>query len=141
MIQRIQSVWFLLAALCGFAMSQVPLFIASYANNVTKNVLATESLLLFALSIATACLAVFCIFLFRNRSLQFKLAVVGVLLSFALVGLEVWQIEQFKATNTLVKGTYYWGGLLPIAMSIFFILAARGVYRDDRLVKSVDRLR
>jgi hypothetical protein len=141
MIQRIQSVWFLLAAVCGFAMSQVPLFIASFANNVTKNVVATESLLLFALSIAAALLAVFCIFLFRNRSLQFKLGIVGVLLSLLSIGLQVWQIEQFKATNALVKGTYYWGGLLPIAMTIFFILASRGVYKDERLVKSVDRLR
>ena len=141
MIQRIQSVWFLLASVCGFAMSQVPLFIASFPNNVTKNVLATESLMLFALSIAAACLAAFCIFLFRNRSLQFKLAVTGVLLSIGLVALVVWQIEQYKSTNTLVKGTYSWGGLLPIAMAIFFIMAAKGVYKDDRLVKSVDRLR
>jgi len=141
MIQRIQSVWFLLAAVCGFSMSQVPLFIASLPNNVTKNLLATESLLLFALSIATSCLAAFCIFLFRNRSLQFKLGVVGVLLSIAIVALVVWRIEAFKTANALVKGTYYWGGLLPIAMIIFFFLATRGVYKDERLVKSVDRLR
>jgi hypothetical protein len=141
MIQRIQSVWFLLAAICGFAMSQVPLFIATFANNVTKNLIATESLLLFALSIGVACLAVFCIFLFRNRSLQFKLGVVGVIISLALIGLEVWQIEQFKAANAIVKGTYYWGGLLPIAMTVFFFLGTRGVYKDERLVKSVDRLR
>ena len=141
MIQRIQSVWFLAAALCGFAMTQIPLFVARFANNVIKNVVATESLLLFALSIAAACLATACIFLFRNRSLQFKLAVVGVLLAAVLVAIEVWQIEQFKSTNALVKGTYYWGGLLPIAMLISFIMAARGVYRDERLVKSADRLR
>src|SRR5689334_7889466 len=128
MIQRIQSVWFLLAAVCGFSMSQVPLFIATFPNNVIKNVLATESLLLFALSIAAACLAAFCIFLFKNRSLQFKLGVIGVIISLLLVALVVWQIEQFKSANTLVKGTYYWGGLLPIAMSIFFFMAARGVY-------------
>lgn len=141
MIQRIQSVWFLLAAVLGFAMSQVPLFIATFANNVTKNLMATESLLLFALSIGVACLAVFCIFLFRNRSLQFKLGVIGVILSLLLIGLEVWQIEQFKTANTLVRGTYYWGGLLPIAMTISFFMASRGVYKDERLVKSVDRLR
>ena len=124
MIQRIQSVWFLLAAVSGFAMTQAPIFIATYANNVTKNLLATDSLFLFALSIATALLAAFCIFLFRNRSLQFKLAIVGVLLSLALVGLQVWKIEQFKTTNALVKGTYYWGGLLPIAWAFLMIWLA-----------------
>ena len=141
MIQRIQSLWFLLAAACGFAMTQVPLFIATNTENVTRNIIATGSLLLFSLSTGVACLAAFCIFLFRNRSLQFKLAIVGVIISLLLIGLEVWEIEKFKNANTLIKGTYYWGGLLPIAMTICFILAARGVYKDEQLVKSADRLR
>ena len=141
MIQRSQTVWFLLAAVSGFAMTQVPLYIATFPNNVIKYLLATESLLLFALSMGIACMAAICIFLFRNRSLQFKLAIIGIILSLAIIGIEVWQIENFRSTNTLVKGTYYWGGLFPIAMVIFFILAAKGVYRDEKLVKSIDRLR
>jgi hypothetical protein len=141
MIQRKQTIWFMLAAVCGFCITQVPLFIGTQANNVIVNLMATESLVLFALSMAVACLAAFCIFLFRNRSLQFKLAVTGTILSIAIIALEVWYIEQFKAGSNLVKGTYYWGGLLPIAMTVFFILAARGVYRDEKLIKSVDRLR
>ncbi len=141
MIQRVQSVWLFLAALCGFALTQIPLFIGTLANNVIKRIIATESLLLFALSICVACLAVACIFLFRNRPLQFKLTVTGVIISIAVIALEVWLIETFKTRNTLIKGTYYWGGLLPIAMTIFFILAARGIYKDERLIKSNDRLR
>lgn len=141
MIQRVQSVWLFLAALCGFALTQIPLFIGTFANNVIKRIIATESLLLFALSICVACLAVACIFLFRNRPLQFKLTVTGVVISIAIIALEVWLIETFKTKNTLIKGTYYWGGLLPIAMTIFFILAARGIYKDERLIKSNDRLR
>ncbi|MEJ7735895.1 MAG: DUF4293 domain-containing protein [Chitinophagaceae bacterium] len=141
MIQRSQSVWLLLSALCGFALTQVPLFVGRLANNVIKRVIATESLLLFALSISVACLALACIFLFKKRPLQFKLSVTGVIASLAMIGLEVWHIESFKTANSLVKGSYYWGGLLPIAMTILFILAARGIYKDERLVKSLDRLR
>jgi hypothetical protein len=66
---------------------------------------------------------------------------VGVILSVVLIGLEVMHIEKFKTTNALVKGSYYWGGLFPIAMTIFFFLASRGIYKDERLVKSLDRLR
>lgn len=141
MIQRVQSIWLLLAAVCGFALTQIPLFIGRLANNVTKKVIATESLLLFALSMGVACLALICIFLFKNRPLQFKLSVIGIILSIIVIGLEVWQIENFKTANTLFKGSYYWGGLLPIAMTIFFILATRAIYKDERLVKSLDRLR
>jgi hypothetical protein len=122
-------------------MSQVPLFIGRSANNVIKRVIATESLLLFALSIGIACLALACIFLYKNRSLQFKLTVIGVIASIGMIGLEVWYIENFKAANTFVKSSYYWGGLLPMAMTVFFVLAAKGIYKDERLVKSLDRLR
>jgi hypothetical protein len=140
MIQRIQSVWLFLAALCGFAFTQVPYFFVDLANNVTRKVLAIENLMLFALSIGLACLAVACIFLFRNRKLQFKLTVTGVLLSIGLIALAVMTYGNYKAPDALAKG-WYWGGLLPIAMTIFFMLAARGIYKDEKLIKSLDRLR
>ena len=141
MIQSVQSLWLLLAALCGVALTAVPLFIGTLANNMVKQVMAPESLLLFALSICLAGLAVGCIFLFKKRPLQFKLSVLGVILSVVLIGLEVLHIEKFKTANALVKGSYYWGGLFPIAMTIFYFLASRGIYKDERLVKSLDRLR
>jgi hypothetical protein len=141
MIQRMQSVWLLLAALCGLALTRIPLFIGTLSNNLVKQVFATESLLLFAVSICLAGLALFCISLYKKRPLQFKLSVFGIIISIVLIGLEVWHIEKFKSANSLVKGSYYWGGLFPIAMVIFFILAARGIYKDERLVKSLDRLR
>jgi len=141
MIQRVQTIWLLLAAVCGFALTQVPLFTGRLPNEIIRRVLATESLLLFALIIGAACLALACIFLFKNRPLQFKLSVTGVILSIIITGLEVWYIEGFKRANALVKGTYYWGGLLPIAMVILFILATRGIYKDEKVIKSLNRLR
>lgn len=141
MLQRVQTIWLFLAAVCGFALTQVPLFTGRLANEVVKKVIATESLLLFALSIGTALLAVACLFLFKNRPLQFKLSILGIILSAIIVGLEVWHIENFRRTTTLVRGSYYWGGLLPIAMVILFILAARGIYKDEKMIKSLNRLR
>lgn len=141
MIQRIQTIWLLLAAVCGFLLTRFPLFVGRLANQIVKNLLATESLLLFAVAIGTALLALACIFLFRNRSLQFKLTVTGVILSIGLIALEVWQVESFKTSTTLLKGSYYWGALLPMLMVIFFWLAARGIYKDEKLVKSLNRLR
>lgn len=141
MIQRIQTIWLILAAACGFMLTQVPLFVGRLSNQIIKRLLATESLLLFAVGIGTALLAACCIFLYKNRSLQFKLTVTGVLLSIGLIALEVWQVEAFKTSNTLLKGSYYWGALLPMLMVVFFILASRGIYKDERLVKSLNRLR
>jgi len=141
MIQRIQSLWFLLSAVSGFAMTQIPLFSARLANNAQRQLLATESLLLFALVMALTLLALACLFLFKKRSLQFKLAVFGVLGSIGAIALEVYFIEQFKEANAIISGAYQWGGLFPILMILFFFMGARGVYKDEKLVKSLDRLR
>lgn len=143
MIQRIQSIWLLLAAICGFLLTEVPLFIVKLSTNVVKRIMATESLLLFSVSIGIACLAAACIFLFRNRPLQFRLAISGIIASIALIGLEVWQIGKYRTlyANSMVSSSYYWGGLLPIGMAICFVYAARSVYKDEKLIKSQDRLR
>jgi hypothetical protein len=141
MIQRIQSIWLFLAAVLGFLYTQVPVYILSIAGNIVKRFEPTESLLLFALSIAVSLLALGCIFLYKNRTLQFKLAVVGFLASIGIIALEVSQVSGYESTVPLSKGSYYWGSLLPIAMAVFFILATSGIRKDEKLVKSLDRLR
>ena len=142
MIQRKQTIWLLLAALCGFAMAKVPIFEATLSTNVIQQVMASDSLLLFALITGIAILAIICIFLFKNRTLQFKLVIITIILALAGIALQVWKVEGYKtATTNISKGTYQVGGLLPVAMVIFLILAARGIYKDEKLVKSLDRLR
>jgi len=141
MIQRIQTIWLFLAAVCGFVFTQIPLYVATTSLNVTRKFVATESLLLFAAGIAISLLALATVFLFKNRPLQFRLAVAGIFASIGLIALEVWQIEVFKTANETSKASYSWGSLLPIAMVIFFWLAGSGISRDQKLIKSLDRLR
>lgn len=141
MLQRIQTIWLLLAAVCGFSMYKVSIFEATLTNNVIYKLSATESLLLFAVLMSVACLSLIAIFLFKNRPLQSKVVLISILLSIAAIALEVWQIEKYKSSATITKGTYEFGGLLPIVMTILLILAARGIRKDEKLVKSLDRLR
>lgn len=141
MIQRIQSVWLLMAAIGGFAMSQAPIFEARLPDNITQTVIASDNLFLFALVIATALLSLACVFLFKKRSLQFKLTILTLVLAVIIVALEVRKVSSFESTHTILKGSYRWGGLIPIAMIVFLLMAARGIYKDEKLVKSLDRLR
>ena len=141
MIQRIQTIWLALAAICGFAMAKVPLFNATLADKTNRIYLASESLVVFALCIAVAVMAAVAIFLYKKRPTQYKLAVTGIILSLAVIGLMVYNIEDFKKGIQMIKGTYQWGGLLPIAMVIFLWMAASGIRKDEKLVKSLDRLR
>ncbi len=141
MIQRKQTIWLLLAAITGFLLTRVPLYTGTLTGQVVRMFTATESLLLFAVAIVAALLGLIPVFLFKNRPLQLKLSVLGVLVSIGFIALEVWQIGEFRQSNTLLKGSYYWGALLPIAMAVFFILAAINIRKDEKLVKSLDRLR
>ncbi len=141
MIQRIQTIWLAIAALCGFAMARVPLFKATLADKTVRNYLASESLLSFALIIAIACLAAVAIFLYKNRPTQYKMALGGALLSLVVIALQVYAVEDFKKSVPLFQGTYSWGGLLPIAMAIFLFMASSAIRKDEKLIKSLDRLR
>ena len=141
MIQRIQTVWLLLAAIAAFLFTQLPLFSGTLAGETLQRFMPTENLLLFALGIALALLAFDAIFLFKNRALQSRLAVFGIIGSIALIALEVWQIEVFKEKNPLLKGNYSWGSLIPIVLFIFFIMALKNIRKDEKLIKSLDRLR
>lgn len=141
MIRRVQTIWLLLAAVAGFLTTQVPLYSGTLVGEVVKKYYVTENLLLFALAVVAALLALIGIFLYKNRKTQLKFAGFGLVISIALIALEVWQTGNFEASNGVLKGSYYWGALLPISMMIFFILALSGIRKDEKLIKSLDRLR
>jgi len=141
MIQRIQSIWLLIAAACAFIAYTLTLYIGKMADNAERPLLMGEKLPLVVILIGTGLLALITIFLFKNRKLQFRLSVFGVILSVGLIALEYLFVESFKKDNAIPSGTYQLGALLPIVMVVLFIFAARSIYRDEKLVKSVDRLR
>lgn len=122
-------------------MANTPLFKATLTDQTERSILAAESLLAFALAVGIACLSAVAIFLYKNRKTQYKLAISGAFLSAVVIGLQVWYVEAFKKSTPIVQGTYQWGGLLPIAMMIFLFLAASGIRKDEKLIKSLDRLR
>jgi cytochrome c biogenesis protein CcdA len=141
MIQRVQTIWLLLAAVAGFLLTQVPVYVGSLAGVDVRKFNATENLLMFALAVVAALLGFIAIFLFKNRKTQQQLTTLGIFISIALIAVEVWQIGAFSEANPTLKGSYYWGALLPIAMTLFFILAAVNIRKDEKLIKSLDRLR
>lgn len=141
MIQRVQTIWLLLAAISGFIVTRVPLYEGSLAGQPVKRYFATESLLLFGVAIVAILSALIAIFLFKNRSAQIKLTILGILASVAFIALELWQADIFATSNGILKPSYLWGAILPVVMIFFFILAAISIRKDTKLVKSLDRLR
>lgn len=141
MIQRIQSIWFLLAGVAGMLTYKLPIWSGTLQDNSLKNFLGTENLLYFAANIATVLLAFVAIFMFKNRNLQKNLGWFGLLLSIVLIGLEVYVVSDYQSTLNLKQASWKFGALMPILMIIFFFLAIQGIRRDEKLIKSLERLR
>jgi peptidoglycan/LPS O-acetylase OafA/YrhL len=135
MLQRAQSLWLLLAAVSGALTFWLPFFAAKKADNSYTSVYASNSFILLPLLVATALLALVTIFMYKKRKLQLRLSLLGVLLSILTL------ILVYSQTKSYTEVTYGLGLLFPFAMIILFILAARGIYQDEKLVKSLDRIR
>jgi hypothetical protein len=147
MIQRVQTVYLLLAAVLGGLISfyNPHLWRARLVNNTYQYFSGQSSYLYFILLMLVIVLSVVAIFLFKKRKLQFKLTVVNLLVSLAAIALQYVQIKSLAGRLTesrmLDSATYLPAAFLPIVIVILLFLAARGIYKDERLIKSLDRLR
>lgn len=147
MIQRIQTVYLLLAAVLGGLISfyDPGLWRARLVNNTYQYFTGQSSYLYFILLMLVIVLAVVSIFLFKKRKLQFRLTVVNLLISLAVIALQYVKIKseatQLSEARMLASGTYLPAAFLPVVIVVLLFLAARGIYKDERLIKSLDRLR
>lgn len=145
MIQRIQSLYLLLAAAAAAAALSFNLWKATLTNNSVTYVNASSNYLLFVLYVVVILLSVVSIFLFKKRKLQFRLTVFGILFGLGAMGYQYYVVQQ--TANRLSSGTsiatasYLPASFLPIVVIILLFLAARGIYKDEKLIKSLDRLR
>lgn len=136
MIQRMQSIWLLLAAIAGFLTLNFAFYSGTLAaTNELVQLTAKANTLILILTVATAVLSLVTIFLYKNRKLQLKLTLVGLLLSILTL------VLYFKQTNLYSKGDFTLWSVFSFVIPVFLILAAKGLYKDEKLIKSLDRLR
>ena len=136
MIQRIQSIWLLLAAACAFATFKFSYYSGTKVNDLTLHELnATETLLLMITTIVVGVLALINIFLFKKRTLQLRLCVLGIFLEALLIFL------YYREVKTFTQGTYSLTAILHSIIVLAFVLAAMGINKDLKIIKGSDRLR
>jgi len=145
MIQRVQSIFFLLAGLsfggeflASFATSSEP--VSGMFKDQLYNLYDHPALIGICGLGALLCLAT--IFLYKNRPLQKKLGYLIITLAIILPVIAVLLFMNDSATQVdeVVIGDSI-GLYLPIGMILFAALAIRGVSKDSELVESMDRLR
>ncbi len=125
---RIQTLYFLLAAACAAL-----LWWLDFREIPNLATFLIQSLLVL--------IGVLGIFLHRNRGLQGRLAITGVLLSVVVLVLEYFTTRKLAATHATIQTYHYLSPLVCLFMGLFFFLAARGIRKDTRLLKSSERLR
>ncbi|TCI94400.1 DUF4293 domain-containing protein [Tenacibaculum sp. M341] len=143
MIQRIQSIYLLLAAAISGGLTFV-LSLWSTAKEVvfSMNLLSSPTIvekiipILFFLS---AALSLIGIFLFNNRKLQFVMGRLNILTNLFLLGVLVYlSLTLSGEASVSEKGI---GMFVPVVSIVLLVLANKAIKKDEDLVKSVDRLR
>lgn len=153
-IQRWQSVFLLLAAIlmAFYAFSPVAGFTFNEIS-YELSLLGVESLLpadgvaavmlepevvswpLFALAMLVAVLSLIAIFKFKKLKLQKTLCYACIILTVALVA------SLLVLVNGWSDLRYYFSNCMPVLAIIAFVMAIRGISKDQKTLSSYDRLR
>lgn len=141
MIQRIQSLWLLAAGLVMALLFYFPLY--KYTGAPKLPITIGEDFLAIIMVIVSIGLSLFTISQFKKRKQQKNFIWLNLLLC---IGLQIWLVirvnSKANALDTINIAGHYWIGLfIPFATIILLFLAKAGVNKDEKLVKSLDRLR
>ena len=136
MIQRIQTIYLLLAAIISAGLIFV---FHLWTTKENIKLFAQDELIYFGMFLGSGFLSLISIFMYKNRKSQFVLGRLNIILNFILLGFLVYRSLNLSGeTNVSEKGI---GMLLPIFSIVFLALANKAIKKDEDLVKSVDRLR
>lgn len=156
MIQRIQTLFLLVVALFGALMFFFPLasflsemyyfklFVYEFRNMTpgTEIEFGLMTVLpLLIISSAVVGLSIFAIFSYKNRILQVRLVRFTMLLSMLLIVGIFFLYPNIIAKTTEYASEFEMGAYIPIINLLFLFLANRYILKDERLVRSMDRLR
>ncbi len=138
MIQRQQTLWLLLATLAALLTFMFP-FVTGKAmlNNVESDISikAGSNFFILILTGASLVLSALTIFLYKNRKQQIQLCLLGMVIAIGIIVLYILQL------NKLTKSTLALAAILPFLILISYYLAFRNIRKDEKLVKSLDKLR
>jgi FtsH-binding integral membrane protein len=155
MLQRIQSIYLLFASIVLFALFLFPLAHNIFVDGKLVNVTVTGMyeiingedkqlqpfLPLTIITVIAALIPLVVIFLYKNRKQQIALCYGAILL---LIGYSFWMAQTVKKVVGPITLEYknMGIGLFLTSLSIILIIfAVKAIQRDEKLVKSADRLR
>lgn len=138
MIQRIQSVWLLLAAIAMSGLFYLPYYYAT-VNALPQSITIVKDYVGIILTSISIVLSLVTIFRYKNRKAQKGLIWLNVLIILGLLG---WLLAvQVQPYANDPGAAYRIGAFLPVVVLVFLFLALGGIRKDEKLLKSLERLR
>lgn len=154
MIQRIQTIYMLIAAFLLVLLYSNPiaeiivtdkLYLTLWHHkivSVNEELFATRSTwpITFLLSVILL-IQVISVFLYKRRQIQIRLSIFSLLLMFGLVGL-IYFFTKYTLNNMEgIKSVFLWPIVCPMIAIILNYLAIKAIQKDEKLVRSYDRIR
>ena len=135
MIQRIQSIWLLAAAVCSFLTLKFDFYYGGTVTGQPSSLNSQTTIFLTVLASGIGLAAFISIFLYKQRKLQLRILIFTFIASALLLTLLFLQLKKFTAGAITLTSVIYF--VIPI----FLLLAVRGIWKDEKLIKSTDKLR
>lgn len=152
MIQRLQSVFLFLAAVAMSLLFIGPMSFVSLDKSLPADSAAIaladgflttqDHISILIVVLLTIALPMLALFLYKNRPLQIRLGKVSIALVIVAIILTLvfgWQDAQVIPDD--IKMRVDLGYLMPVLSIVFLALAVRYINKDEKLVRSADRLR
>lgn len=138
MIQRRQTLWLLLATIAAVLSFMFPFVTGKEAiknMQADKVIDAASDFFLLILTGGSVILSAVIIFLFKDRKMQIRLCLLGLLVSIIII------VRYIMLMNKLTNTTLALYAVLPFIFLTCYFLAFRDIRKDEKLVKSLDKLR
>jgi hypothetical protein len=153
MLQRMQTVWTFLAAVCAALTFKFAFYSGNMAVGANGHVFlevkalpvlafgkdsaGAGSVLILIVTVLLIAGTLINIFNFKARKKQLWITIGLFFLSLLNILLYWWK----SGVPPFTEGSYNLGAVFSLAIPVLLILAVRGISRDQQLVKSADRLR
>jgi hypothetical protein len=157
MIQRIQSIFLFISAVVLTLVLFLPIWTSSTTGtydmildgfslkmkDLQGNILKSETTI-FIIGLASLGIlnSLYAIFKFRKRLVQIKLGYVTILINLFIIASFIYSIKMGQELlGNDQWGTFQFGFFMPIISIVCILLANHYIQKDEKLVRSVDRLR
>lgn len=140
MIQRQQTLWLILATAAAVLTFKFPFatgqeLIMNTSMKQLVELTAGERSATLILTPVSAIISTICIFLFKTRKMQMRLCFLGLLVSLLILSLYIINTKKLIAATPAI-----WA-ILPVLVTTCYFMAFRNIRKDEKLVKSLDKLR